>query len=362
MPVWQALQELAPRRVAIVAGSQYFDPSVVTDPRTPHLVLVSNWFLAGRRLLIQRLPLCAVLAPETVIAEMNPRIVTTWAVLVLRRAIRRRTVLWGHAYSHWRPAGSPSTGRRLMRRLANAVVVYTESEAKELRAAEPYTSVIVASNASLRRSEMGARDATSDVTDFVYVGRLVEAKKPALLVRAFVDALPRLPVAAKLVIVGDGPERPGLERLARQHGVESRVRFLGHVSDLEALRDVYRGALASVSPGYVGLSLIQSLSFGVPMIIADDEPHSPEVEAAIPGENMVWFRADTVSDLAATLVDMSNSAARWLAGAEGISARCRQRYSVDAVAERLLEAAELASVVDEPVAPGVAGGANVCSD
>lgn len=49
----------------------------------------------------------------------------------------------------------------------------------------------------------------------------------------------------------------------------------------EDIYDVYANALVSVSPGYVGLSLTQSLSFGVPMLIAIDEAHVPEIDAAL---------------------------------------------------------------------------------
>ena len=41
------------------------------------------------------------------------------------------------------------------------------------------------------------------------------------------------------LIAGDGPDRPRLERLARDHGLEDAVVFLGNVPD-EALPAIYR--------------------------------------------------------------------------------------------------------------------------
>lgn len=83
------------------------------------------------------------------------------------------------------------------------------------------------------RAELGLG---SDPT-FVVVGRLNEQKNHALLLRAFAD--PRL-AGARLLIVGDGDLRAGLEAQAAPLG--PRVRFLGirrDVPDLLAAADVF---------------------------------------------------------------------------------------------------------------------------
>jgi len=73
----------------------------------------------------------------------------------------------------------------------------------------------------------------------VTVGRLDAMKRFDLLVRAVAAA--REPVRA--VIVGEGPERPALEALARQLGVGDRVELPGRVDD-ERLVELYARALA----------------------------------------------------------------------------------------------------------------------
>ena len=64
---------------------------------------------------------------------------------------------------------------------------------------------------------------------------------------------------------------------------------------------VFGAAIVNVCPGYAGLSITQSYWFGVPTIIGRDELHSPEIEAAIDGENTVFFESDSVADLGRTL-------------------------------------------------------------
>jgi colanic acid/amylovoran biosynthesis glycosyltransferase len=62
------------------------------------------------------------------------------------------------------------------------------------------------------------------------VGRLVEKKGFEYGIRAFAHAL-SLGASADLCIVGEGPRRAALERLARRLGIERRVELLGSRSN-----------------------------------------------------------------------------------------------------------------------------------
>lgn len=68
-----------------------------------------------------------------------------------------------------------------------------------------------------------------------YGGRLIPEKGVHVLLEAF-RGLPEKTVRTaprpRLVIIGDGPERPRLEAAARDAGLASRVHFLGHVPSL----------------------------------------------------------------------------------------------------------------------------------
>jgi glycosyltransferase involved in cell wall biosynthesis len=78
------------------------------------------------------------------------------------------------------------------------------------------------------------------------VGRMVRRKAHDLLLRAVAElAREGEPVAA--VVVGDGPERGRLETLARELGVEDRVRFAGFVGERE-LGEYYAAADAFAMP------------------------------------------------------------------------------------------------------------------
>jgi len=70
---------------------------------------------------------------------------------------------------------------------------------------------------------------------FLFVSRLTRLKRAELLVRALATPAAE---AIRLVIAGDGEERPMLERLAADLGVADRIRFTGRVSDEQVLDEL----------------------------------------------------------------------------------------------------------------------------
>jgi glycosyltransferase involved in cell wall biosynthesis len=74
---------------------------------------------------------------------------------------------------------------------------------------------------------------------------------------------------ARLVIVGDGPERPALAALAESLGIADRVAFLGHRTDTP---DLYAGfdifALSSDTE-QMPLSVIEAMAAGLPVVATD---------------------------------------------------------------------------------------------
>ena len=308
----------------LMAGTADWSTDIAHVETVPS-VRVRNRYFAGRRLLWQSGVLRAAASADVVIVSLNPRVASSWVILVMRRLRRGRTLLWGHA---WPRRGRSDRARDVFRRLASTLIVYTETEARELREHRPETDVVAAPNGLYRRAEIGPVEARS-AADVVFVGRLNPSKKPVLLLDAFISAAPRLPADVRLVFVGDGPQRKLLEQRASDAGLADRVVFTGHIADVEELRAIYGQAIVSVSPGYVGLSLIQSLGYGIPMLIARDEPHSPEIEALVEGENGSLFTSDSPDSLAESLVATAAERDAWLARRQDIAELVRSTYTVE---------------------------------
>jgi glycosyltransferase involved in cell wall biosynthesis len=345
LPSYRAafLSELMRRvpETEVYVGTALFDATVRTAGSLPvPTTNVRNVFLGGRRLLWQRGVFATGVRADVAMLELNPRILSVWATLLVRRILGRPTILWGHAWPR-RGAGTRTEPlRALLRRQADVLVAYTETQAKELRTLMPGHKIFAAPNAIYRVADMWA-ETVARPRSFIYVGRLVAEKNPALLVDAFARAASRLG-DTRLVFVGAGPEEQALTARARAMGIAERMDIVGPVTDVGQLRSLYSHALASVSPGYVGLSLIQSLGFGVPMIVADVESHSPEIEAARESGAVTFFGADSVTELAEALVKFYEEEHEWIVRRDEITTWCRDRYSAERMADGFVEAIRIA--------------------
>ncbi len=99
-----------------------------------------------------------------------------------------------------------------------------------------------------------------------FVGKLVENKRPEDAIRAVAAATRELG-DLWLLIAGEGPLRPQLEREAAQHGLEN-VRFLGLLK-WEELKKVYLASDLMLFPAVkerFGMVIIEALASGVPVI------------------------------------------------------------------------------------------------
>jgi glycosyltransferase involved in cell wall biosynthesis len=104
------------------------------------------------------------------------------------------------------------------------------------------------------------------------VGRLTEQKDFGTLLRAFADV--RKHETAKLVILGDGPDRSELERLAGELGLGEDVDMPGFVQNPYAFMS--RAALLALSSRWEGSPnvLVESMDCGTP-VVATDCPNGP---------------------------------------------------------------------------------------
>ncbi|MFJ6284408.1 glycosyltransferase [Pseudarthrobacter oxydans] len=173
-------------------------------------------------------------------------------------------------------------------------------------------------------------------TSVLYVGRFAPAKKVSLLIEGFAKAAERMP-EMRLILVGGGEEESRLRELASHLGVASKVEFPGWIDDLDQLLPFYRRSFCSASPGFAGLGLTQSLGFGIPMLVADNEPHSPEIELDISG-GVEYFASDSPDGLRDALLHKWDS--RDILPDHDLSEYTRVRYSAEAMAAGLRDAFE----------------------
>ncbi|HQH28782.1 MAG TPA: glycosyltransferase, partial [Oligoflexia bacterium] len=103
-------------------------------------------------------------------------------------------------------------------------------------------------------------------------GRLREQKNFALLIKALASL--REKVAAKLVILGEGPQRKNLESLISELGLTADVSLPGEVENpLSYMAHASVFCLSSSWEGF-GIVLVEALAMGLP-VISTDCPSGP---------------------------------------------------------------------------------------
>ncbi len=99
------------------------------------------------------------------------------------------------------------------------------------------------------------------------IGRLVAAKGQAILLEA-VATLIRTGSNVKLTLVGDGPDRAGLERQAFDLGISASVQFTGSVNQ-DSIRPLYQRADVFVLPSFaegIPVVLMEAMAMSIPCI------------------------------------------------------------------------------------------------
>ena len=155
---------------------------------------------------------------------------------------------------------------------AVAISSYT---ARELRRLVDVPIEVIPYTAELPPPSPMSAGARANDRSVLFVGRLIERKGVSHLIRALGAVRRQTP--ARLVVIGDGPERARLEQVTREAGMAESVEFRGRVSD-EELRLAYAAADVFVLPSVLdarqdteglGVVLLEAMNYGVPVIASD---------------------------------------------------------------------------------------------
>jgi teichuronic acid biosynthesis glycosyltransferase TuaC len=140
----------------------------------------------------------------------------------------------------------------------------------------------------------------ADAPTLVTVGHLVARKRHADVIRALWLLRERQP-DLRYVIIGDGPEREPLARLAAELGIGDRVELAGQLPNEEALERA-RTANVFVMPSIdeaFGVVYVEAMAAGLPAIGARGEAGPQEISGA--GEGLRLVAPGDVEALAAEI-------------------------------------------------------------
>jgi glycosyltransferase involved in cell wall biosynthesis len=157
-----------------------------------------------------------------------------------------------------------------------------------------------------------------------WLGRMTEIKRVDVLLDGFARLRAR-DVDADLLLVGDGPLRPSLERRAEELGIRERTHFVGYREDVAPIYAALDAiALTSANEG-TPVAVIEALAAGLPAVATDVGGVSDVVRDGRTGFLVPGHDVDGIADRLARLA--ADPALRKSLGAQG-SEWVRERYSV----------------------------------
>ncbi|HTR69903.1 MAG TPA: glycosyltransferase family 4 protein [Mycobacteriales bacterium] len=271
----------------------------------------------------------------------------------LRRAGARRLVATTHGHEvGW--ASLPGA-RSLLRRIAAGVDVLTYlgdyTRDRLARAIAPYDGklerLVPAVDDTLFRPDaqdpdLRRRLGVADRPVVVCVSRLMPRKGQDMLIRAWPEISRRVPGAA-LVLVGGGPSRHRLERLAKRCGVADSVVMSGSVSHAElpswfCAGDVFampcRERLRGLDVEGLGIVFLEASACGRPVVAGRSGGSVDAVRDGETGRLVDGRSVQQIEDaVAGLLADPAGAAAIGARGRSWVSAQ----WSWDATVSALLE-------------------------
>jgi N-acetyl-alpha-D-glucosaminyl L-malate synthase BshA len=140
-------------------------------------------------------------------------------------------------------------------------------------------------------------------------------------------------VPSRLVMIGDGPERPAAEELCRERGISSLVHFLGNTPAVEEIMPAASLYVLTSDSESFGLSALEAQACGVPVLgyLAGGLP-----EVVVHGETGFLREVGDVEGLANDGAAVLLDAARGRAVAAAARKRAVERFNAEAMVRKYL--------------------------
>lgn len=301
----------------------------------------------------QRVRWADVLTADVMVIPDNLRVLSTLAILLLRRLRRKPVLVWGHGVNFqpdWFGERMAGLRARLLR-LADRYLVYTDAciPPMRLRGFAP-DRIVVIGNAIDSSEALGLTADHPEVRDFrqrhgladdpclVFLGSWYRRKRPERILEIGAALRVRVP-NARVVVIGGGD---GLEVLNRADCAWLIV--LGPLTGRDKFV-VLAAARCLAVTGVAGLNVLDAMAVGLPVVAPIRTDHSPEIAYIRDAVNglLVEDQIEAIADGCARLMENPDLQAQMSRQA----LETVEQLTVDGMARRFADAI-LSSLESEP--------------
>lgn len=197
---------------------------------------------------------------------------TTWLLLLTKFLHRKRIILWGQGISvkrYLREERHPDLKLRWMLRLADGAWTYMPKEERQWKGVCPGKPIVALCNTltgiekmidfvpQKSKAELKSKYQIKEPVILIYCARFTNPyRRTDLLLRA-IETLDKHKYG--FVIIGDGPLKPDFNNY-------SNVYDFGAIYDTAEKQDLFALADFYYQPGWVGLSIVEALAYGKPVL------------------------------------------------------------------------------------------------
>jgi L-malate glycosyltransferase len=231
-----------------------------------------------------------ILNADLVIFMQENRLISNYFIQFLSLFLKYKTAYWGHGYNFQssNPNGLREKWKRFLVKSVDWWFAYTEMTSNYVLESSFPLSKITCLNNSIDTDHFKKQIEsiqTSDLDELreqlgiqnnaqtaLFCGSLYRQKRIDIIIESALLIKKRVP-NFHLIVIGDGPLKPELVELAKEH---TWIHVVGVKNGIEKAK-YFKLASIMFNPGLVGLHIVDAFCASLVMVTLKDSAHSPEI-------------------------------------------------------------------------------------
>lgn len=170
----------------------------------------------------------------------------------------------------------------------------------------------------------------------LFIGTLYLEKGLQLLLDAYKQAYEDNNNLLSLNIVGGGTQFEKIQKWVKNNNLDNKINMLGAIYDPIKKAEIFKKAIACISPMQAGLSVLESMGYGVPFITSHDAITGGEAFNIMNGKN--GLRMDDISKLKDVILDIDQNKDKYLTMGEKAYEFYWNNRTIDVMANGIISA------------------------